>query len=54
MWGLFAVDVRRSRCAGRRRIVAVHTRIETLRPLLTRLGVVVPPPPTRRGRPAGT
>ena len=28
---------------GRRRIVAVHTRAETLRPLVARLGLDVPP-----------
>ena len=43
------------RCGGRRRSVAVHTRPETLRPLLERLGLAIPGPaaaPSRspRGR----
>jgi hypothetical protein len=40
---VFALDVLHCpRCGGRRRIVAVHTRSETLRPLLERLGLGVP------------
>jgi hypothetical protein len=42
----FAVDVLHCpRRGGRRRIVAVHTRPETLRPLLERLGLGVPAAP---------
>src|SRR5262249_18647703 len=40
---VFAIDVFHCpRCGGQRRIVAVHTRAETLRPLLERLGLAVP------------
>jgi hypothetical protein len=38
------------RCGGRRRIVAVHTRAETLRPLLARLGLAVAAAATRASR----
>jgi hypothetical protein len=42
---VFAFDVLHCpRSGGRRRIVAVHTRPETLRPLLERLGLAVAPP----------
>lgn len=41
---VFALDVLHCpRCGGRRQIVGVHTRPETLRPLLARLGLDVPP-----------
>ena len=48
---VFALDVVHGpRWGGRRRIMAVHTRPETLRPLLERLGLGVPvaPRPARR------
>jgi hypothetical protein len=51
---VFAFDVLHCpRCGGRRRIVAVHTRRETLRPLLEWLGLAVAPPSAapRRDRP---
>ncbi len=38
------------RCGGRRRIVAVHARPETLRPPLARLGLNVPPAASRASR----
>lgn len=41
---MFASDVLHCpRCGGRRRIVAVHMRAETLGPLLARLGLAEPP-----------
>jgi len=48
---VFAVDVLHCpRCGGRRRIVAVHTRPETLGPLLERLGLTVPAADPRPAR----
>lgn len=48
---VFAWDVLHCpRCGGRRRIVAVPTRPETLRPLLARLGLDVPPAAPRASR----
>ena len=48
---LFAFDVLHCpRCGGRRRIAAVHTRPETLRPLLERLGFDVSAAGTRLSR----
>jgi hypothetical protein len=42
---VFAFDILHwPRCGGRRRIVAAHTRPETLRPLLERLGLALPGP----------
>jgi Putative transposase len=48
---VFALDVLHCpRCGGRRRIVAVHTRPETLRPLLARLGLDGPAASPRASR----
>ena len=48
---VFAVDVLHCpRCGGHRRIVAVHTRPETLRPLLARPGLAVPAAAPRASR----